>query len=49
MSVQAELTRVTAERDAVQRVVLEAMAIMTDVQIAELRQRMDGLDQGTRG
>lgn len=46
MAVQAELDRVTAERDAAQRVAEEAMRIMDDAQLAELKRRMDRIGRG---
>lgn len=45
MPVQAELERVSAELDAAQRTILEAMDIMDDAQLIELRHRMDSLDR----
>lgn len=42
----AELQHVTAECEAVRTTLLEAMRIMDDSQLAELRRRMDALDRG---
>jgi len=46
---QAELVRVTAERDALRRVVSEALLLLTPQQFGQLRTTLDEVDRAREG
>lgn len=46
---QADLVRMTAERDALRRVIAEALLLLTPQQFGRLRAALDEVDQAREG